>query len=687
MLGREFGKSSRFDRSLLLAMNACVRSFIYFTPMYAALLSTFTESKLQPRTKHLFSFTVHGGDHEVSSSEELAMFFFRQKKRSSNTQCANGANAVNATMSTTKGVSLADTDDVVPDEPPFEPPEYSEESSSRQPKVDSGVDSPWRSDPFLLALQSGFEDRGRLGTLATIEDEEEFADTADDEDNESASKQASKAPAEPPTHAYKPTVLFAEEVDIIETPTHPECFTVNEEQDVEKGLVSAASKTTKQRPLADKNAVTFGIRLSFVLTTSSLFVLAQSPESQSYPQGVWVYISALMVSWFPTMDVASVAEKTFQRVLGTVIGACLAIACGFLSLLMPSFVWQGIFIGCCIMLLSFFFSFAMVQYKPLFGKYSYACLLCLLTFGIAILPFYTDKYPQYEAGLYRVANVIIGCGIGTVGALICWPRSTRTMLRDKIQAQVKLAGEASEAVLVFASETFAKRMKNETQSALVSAAALSVRRSLGKSLPPQDAEDHVNDAAHEKYNKAIGEWKAVTSVFPLAKYDPFNLCRDTKAYEAYREEVSMTLARALRIQTTVVLLDGIIRNDRGGRCTDSQLHLFQEIGRLIKTMLTPPYNAVVSQVAAEDLLDCLEHLRQGVVEESVAVADAAPMHRRLFCGSVHKEDFKFMLERRDQGMPLCVHSRDNCSLLFLQLVEHLVIRSLRLYYMWRQVEE
>lgn len=590
------------------------------------------------------------------------------------------------------GVTLDNPPPPGPVEPPEEeessskqdsgPPEE-EKISSQQPEADA---SPWQSDPFLVALQSGFAEstgRGRLGTLAIIEDEEAGQRNCSHIENGDTNEER-KVPEQPTHHAHKSTVHFADTTDIIETPNQSD--PVDDAEDIEKGLVTEQAKKPKGTPV-NKNALRFGVRLSFVLTMSSLFVLAQPPDYQAYPQGVWVYISALMVSWFPSMDVASVAEKTFQRVLGTVIGSCLAVCCGFLSLLMPSFVWQGVFIGCCIALLSFLISFAMVQFKTSFGKYSYACLLCLLTFGIAILPFYTDEDPKWKKGVYRVANVIIGCGIGAVGALVCWPRSTKAVLRDKIQAQVKLAGEASEAVLVFASETFAKRMKNEDQGLLFSAVELSVRRCLGNRLQEDDVHAQVNDAAHEKYNKALSEWKAVKSVFPLTKYDPFNLCRNTKEYEAYREEVSMTLARALRIQTTVVLLDGVVRSDRGGSCTESQLLLFREIGRLIKTMLTPPYNEARSHVAAEDLMDCLDELRTGVVQEAVEVADAAPMHRRLFCGSVRKEDFKEMLETRGQGMPLCVHSRDNCSLLFLQLVEHLVIRSLRLYYMWRQVEE
>jgi len=131
----------------------------------------------------------------------------------------------------------------------------------------------------------------------------------------------------------------------------------------------------------------------------------------------------------------------------------------------------------------------------------------------------------------------------------------------------------------------------------------------------------------------------------------------------------MTLSRAYRIQTTVVLLDRALRNDKVGLgCTDQQHELFNEIGNLIRTMLTPPCNKKISDDAAEELLDRLGEIRDGVLQESVEVAASASTQRELFCTSLGREKFKEMLGTQ-MAMPLCVHSRENCSLLFLQLVE------------------
>ena len=49
----------------------------------------------------------------------------------------------------------------------------------------------------------------------------------------------------------------------------------------------------------------------------------------------------------------------------------------------------------------------------------------------------------------------------------------------------------------------------------------------------------------------------------------------------------MTLARALRIQSTVVVLDGLVRNNEdSGMFTETHLVLFAETGRTIRNMFS-----------------------------------------------------------------------------------------------------
>lgn len=53
----------------------------------------------------------------------------------------------------------------------------------------------------------------------------------------------------------------------------------------------------------DWNAVQFAIRMAILLTISSLFVLIRTPNFH-YPDAMWVLVSVLFVSWFPSLDAA-----------------------------------------------------------------------------------------------------------------------------------------------------------------------------------------------------------------------------------------------------------------------------------------------------------------------------------------------------------------------------------------------
>ena len=159
---------------------------------------------------------------------------------------------------------------------------------------------------------------------------------------------------------------------------------------------------SKVRP----KAVRFAARMSAALTLSSLFWLVPG-----YPQGTWVYITALMVSWFPQMDAASVIKKTIQRIQGTIIGAVLGILIGYFSYVIDtnkrSQVKQAIFLGVMIAVVTFLFTFLFVQYRFI-ASHSYAGLVALMTFGIALEP------------LRRSGAVIMEQGAGASGQRYDW---------------------------------------------------------------------------------------------------------------------------------------------------------------------------------------------------------------------------------------------------------------------------
>lgn len=171
----------------------------------------------------------------------------------------------------------------------------------------------------------------------------------------------------------------------------------------------------------DRDAVQFGVRMSVCMTVSSLFILIQLPgQKGGFQQGMWVLITVLFVCWFPTLDAASVLEKSMQRMMGTCVGAVLGLVCGFLSIAVKRHYGiraQAVCLGSCIALVTFAvcgYATARVGVAKarLMDKKSYATVLCMLTYTISVVPFYSNSDTPWEKSLYRVRNVLIGCVLG-----------------------------------------------------------------------------------------------------------------------------------------------------------------------------------------------------------------------------------------------------------------------------------
>lgn len=87
-------------------------------------------------------------------------------------------------------------------------------------------------------------------------------------------------------------------------------------------------------------------------------------------------------------------------------------------------------------------------------------------------------------------------------------------------------------------------------------------------------------------------------------------------------DIAKTLSRSLRIQTTIIVLDGMLRKDAQYEFTGKQLELFSSIGKLIREMLPIPLQLELSDGAARQLFDKLEDVRHGIMIESLRVADS-----------------------------------------------------------------
>jgi Fusaric acid resistance protein-like len=468
-----------------------------------------------------------------------------------------------------------------------------------------------------------------------------------------------------------------------------------------------------------------------------------------------VLITVLFVCWFPALDAASVIEKVMQRLIGTFVGAVIGLTCGFASIIVydergDSRLQQSIFLGICFFAFNFLIVFLSGQVKvggvTVLNRFSYATILCVLTFCICILPFASNSRPKWKHGVWRIINVIVGCILGAIGSIVIFPKSTNDVLFEKTTKQVRLAGEASEAVLQTAADYFAGRvtLKRWADEMVTQPLESSMRWKFKRSRSGPNDDSSVDldvNVAMKKYEDAILDWRATKALFPIAKYDPFamELSRHTlsiqsnihaNSYKGYSVhlEIARTLARALRIQTTIIVLDGMIRNDAHYDFTSERLHLFSSIGKLIRTMLTVPLELQISNDAACVLFDKLEEIREGIKLESTKVSETrdtmdqrhqqgiqklknnllADVTNDKFSESTTVSPTKQSIIRRKKsssfnslvvlnlgeddadeegrGIPHDATNQYENTLFFLQLVEHLILRSLRLYQAWKHVE-
>lgn len=460
----------------------------------------------------------------------------------------------------------------------------------------------------------------------------------------------------------------------------------------------------------DKGALQFALRMAVLLSISALFVLIRT-DDYHFPDGMWVLVSVLFVCWFPALDAASVIEKIVQRLIGTFVGAVLGLSCGFTSIyLFQSRNSQAVFLECCMFFFVFGIIFSAGQAKvgstKVIRKFAYATILCVLTFCICMLPFATNDDPKWETGVWRVVNVVIGCCLGAVGSIVVCPKSTTDVLHDKAARQVKMAGDAAEAVLCTAADFFAGRIEvNRLADDILETpleSAIEWRFLRSNSLRSNSSEDSTAraDIALKKYEEAIADWRLSKMLFPLANYDPFHLASRKSESDAMQMEIARTLARALRIQTTIVVMDGMVRNDADYDFLPAHLTLFSEAGTLIKRMLTIPLRQDRSDAAARRLFNCLEQTRQNIRCMSTAVSTGEDDFEETRDRGV--DDFKKLLlgsaiddmamsarttgDENGRGIPKDVTGRHDNTLFFLQLVEHLILRSLRLYQAWKHVE-
>lgn len=339
--------------------------------------------------------------------------------------------------------------------------------------------------------------------------------------------------------------------------------------------------------------------------------------------------------------------------------------------------------------------FCSVQFRlsrttKLIQRYSYASCLCLLTYSISIFPFQEAADDLWQKAVYRVINVAIGSFLGTVGSVMILPRSTNSLMYQRINKQCQLAGQASEAILLAAVDVFTGHHKEtfsgeeqqhpSKHQSLPTSPLLTDARRINKAIV-----DEGFDVAHEKYESAIKDWRITKGLFSLFTYDPFHY------FLPFRKEIqnrcAVCLERALRVQTTVVLMDGVIRNEpQGYWFEEDELAIFTEIGSLCRKMLQANQSyedsgtscAAASKELLMERLAAIRELSSGVARE-VSETEASLMRHSGSSG----------------GDPMSTTKRHTIiyhgdsrrhALLFLQLVEHLALRCMSLHDSWREAQ-
>ena len=327
--------------------------------------------------------------------------------------------------------------------------------------------------------------------------------------------------------------------------------------------------------------------------------------------------------------------------------------------------------------------------------------VCVLTYCIALLPFATDPDPKYERALFRVMNVIVGCAVGALGAIVVCPKSTLDVLREKTVNQIRMAGDACEAVMELAADYMGggvaiRRLADElVNTPLDSELQWKFRDSsthCSRDSTYTAMKQGATDVALKKYEDAIADWKQCKLLFPLIRYDPFGVFQRQRVEPGKEEQLDTAriLARTLRIQTTVVMIDGMIRSDADFEFSEDDLFMFREIGGCIRNALRMPIDPERNTKAAEKLFEYLEILRSRLVtlrREAIVNDQLNPEREETlndFYESVldKKQSCEWKESIRDdlgRGLPKNLTESDENTLFFMQLVEHLVLRALRLY--------
>eukprot|EP00977_Amphora_coffeiformis_P008736 scaffold1982_cov93-Amphora_coffeaeformis.AAC.58 len=408
--------------------------------------------------------------------------------------------------------------------------------------------------------------------------------------------------------------------------------------------------------------------------------------------------------------------------MGTLCGAVLGLAVGFLSILVADAASrdghddeylkaQAIFLALAIPIVVFIGAFLATQagYRG-----SYVSTLTNLTTGLVVLAFFgvdegqADGRPPWMHGLFRVLNILIGCAIaGSVTSLVR-PVATHQQLEGKVRKLSNLTGGSVRAVLDASIAISKGRNDPEYSTKLYldkEGSMESAEKRLDRAFLPtitdivRDPENNISDQAHDSYIASVDLWRECRQTLQLLHYDPVFRSKFSKAQQRrFREHMRLRLARLFRIQVVVVMMDSLLRGGlhRGFIRHDSTEGYDDEleaIGMHIEFLLdTSHTNAERNQMARKLIQEDIGKVRKRAQEVHFSSSSAALSAATSFSSSSSTEtDTAFdgeceglelwnILGTFDHPFPLAKLEGPAHSSLFYRLLEHTILKAVRLYH-------
>jgi gas vesicle protein len=405
------------------------------------------------------------------------------------------------------------------------------------------------------------------------------------------------------------------------------------------------------------DSIKFALRVSLALTLGSVFCLAFGARLESgYPDAQWVYITAGVVSWQSNPDTGSVFKKAWQRSLGTTVGGLLGLGVGTISLAIPEHgsSAQATYIGVTNSLITFAIVYATCEMG---FRRNYSSILGTFTFGIVLLAFCnTEAKDAWRVAFYRIINILLGGIIGSVASLVAFPISTKHLVESKVSAAMKQAGETATEVL----------------SAIGDENGLPSYHSIARD---QTAED----PGHAAYEKGIAGVQDIRALLDLLKYDPFFTIMSEQQKRDTVEVWKVKLDRVLRIHVNIITLDNVVR----GRLMGDDIvryELLRQVGSHIAILLDDSKSKECRRRVALAMLNSdLPAVRIEIAGRRAEDTSRAFLNKeRDFSPEKMMETLSQFGEDTTSMISELFSMKQSC--LFYQMVEGLILRSIRLYH-------